>query len=419
MSVTGAHPYPTTTAAKTRLIQFLRRIYLASGTTALRILILAKWARWMLMQRLGIAPHTFSPAVGFYRYTREYAKKAATDYIELEPRREFALREPRVNRVRIDWRLKHFGGGPNPPAFIARIPEGRVCGQAGDVITPDGRLLADIALYDADVAFRTMRYHPIWSASGMPPPRLVHGRFGLLATVHAQTNYFHWLFQVLPRLELLRKGGLVLTSFDGFIINTVRSKFQTETLELLDIPSEKWIEADDSTHLQAQELWVCSNLIVSAHKSKWAHDFLKQAFLPPTDMTSDLPSRLYISRADVSYRNILNEAELMDALSPLGFESVTLSGLSVLRQAALFHAADIVVAPHGAGLANLVFSRPGARAVELFSPTRIRPSYWLICRTAGIEYDYIMGQTDSPEDSADYTVNILELLDLLRGVGIS
>lgn len=378
-----------------------------------------RWARWMLLERLGLAGQSFPPAIGFYRYTREYAEKAATDYHELEPRRVVALREPRVNRVRIDWHLKHFGGGPNPPTFIARIPEGRVCGQAGDVIARDDRLLADVALYDPDVPFRTLVFHPVWSANDMPRPRQLRGRFGLLATVHGQHNYFHWLFQVLPRLELLNRGGLASNSFDGFIINPVTYPFQAESLQLLGIPSEKWIEAEDSTHLQAEELWVCSNLIVSAHKSKWAHDFLNRTFLPSSDIAPNLPSRLYVSRADVSHRNILNEPELMDVLSRLGFESVTLSGLSVLRQAALFHAAKIVVAPHGAGLTNLVFSRPGARAIELFSPSRIRPSYWIICRTAGIEYDYVMGQAVNEQWQSDYTIDISELLELLKGAGIS
>jgi hypothetical protein len=39
--------------------------------------------------------------------------------------------------------------------------------------------------------------------------------------------------------------------------------------------------------------------------------------------------------------------------------------LSPREQAALFHSADVVIAPHGGALANLIFCRPGTRIIEL------------------------------------------------------
>jgi len=60
--------------------------------------------------------------------------------------------------------------------------------------------------------------------------------------------------------------------------------------------------------------------------------------------------RIYISREDAQVRRIANEAELREILLPLDFEIVTMSGLSVPEQAALFASADIVITHHGAAM---------------------------------------------------------------------
>ncbi len=74
-------------------------------------------------------------------------------------------------------------------------------------------------------------------------------------------------------------------------------------------------------------------------------------------------------------RRLANHGELADALFARfgnAFRSVVLEGLPPLEQARLFYNAELVVGEHGAGLCNLVFSRPATDVVELgpvFRPT--------------------------------------------------
>jgi capsular polysaccharide biosynthesis protein len=69
--------------------------------------------------------------------------------------------------------------------------------------------------------------------------------------------------------------------------------------------------------------------------------------------TSD--KKIYITRNDALTRRVVNEQEVIEELTKIGFEIFSLEGLSIVDQAKLFSMAKIVVAPHGAGLTNLDF----------------------------------------------------------------
>jgi capsular polysaccharide biosynthesis protein len=93
------------------------------------------------------------------------------------------------------------------------------------------------------------------------------------------------------------------------------------------------------------------------------------------------------------------EEEVIACLAPLGFEVVTLSGLSVAAQAALFSSARVIVGPHGAGFSNLLFCRPGAIVLEFFSPYYVNFCYWMLARGAHLSYNYILGEGPRLPDS--------------------
>jgi len=75
--------------------------------------------------------------------------------------------------------------------------------------------------------------------------------------------------------------------------------------------------------------------------------------------------RIYITRRGSQKRVLVNELDLETALAARGFTIVQPEALSVRDQIALFHQADLIVAPAGAALANVLFCRPGAKVIEL------------------------------------------------------
>ena len=81
----------------------------------------------------------------------------------------------------------------------------------------------------------------------------------------------------------------------------------------------------------------------------------------------------------------------MARLEPLGFRKVTMTGLRVADQAALFRNARVIITPHGSGLTNMVFSNPGTVVIELFQPAYTNSCYWAIADFLQIDYYAFIG----------------------------
>jgi capsular polysaccharide biosynthesis protein len=132
------------------------------------------------------------------------------------------------------------------------------------------------------------------------------------------------------------------------------------------------------------------------------------------------PERIYISRALAQRRHVANESALMAALAERGFTSVQLERLSWAEQITLFRGAKIVVAPHGAGLANLIFSRPGTRVIECFSHNYVNSCFAQLAEACGLDYTPLVVPEEGPwgknpkSNRHDFTIEIEALRALLN-----
>ncbi len=331
----------------------------------------------------------------------------------------------------------------SPPTFVATIPQGRawiapqksswiIC-HAIAIVSPDNYLLGDLSRdypwYLPGCSEHDPTRHRIFSLEELPPLEEIDGTVAVLSGLSGHV-YYHWMIDVLPRIGILGRSGIDLTQIDWFVVNSVRRPFQWQTLNALGIPAKKIIESDRHPHLQAKQLVVPS---FPGHLDwvPWGTtEFLRQAFAPgETLKTSDYPERIYISRAKASYRQVLNQGEVTDLLSQFGFVSVVLEVMSVAEQIALFACARAIVAPHGAGLTNLVFCQSGTKVIEIFSPNYLRTDYWMISQQLKLKHYYLKGESfecypirqlmDQNSLTEDILVNLSSLRAALEVAGLA
>ena len=276
-----------------------------------------------------------------------------------------------------------------PAAGVAIIEQGRVLTRTGAVIAPDDQLVCDVsdtALNDNPLT------HPIFMSPRLPTLRRVEGNVAVL-TSYRSSIYYHWLFDTLTRLALVRESGI---RCDKYVVSNC-SRFQREALLMLGIADDQ-ILSEDEGQIEATKLIVPSLPGTVGNPPKWACDFLRQTFLGEILSDASNRKRIYVSRAKAGTRRILNEGDLVTLLRRHGFETVILEDLNFAGQIRLFESAQIVVSSHGSGLANLAFCRPGTFVVELFSPNYMNVMYWSISNQLGFDYYYIKGHGRSSSE---------------------
>jgi capsular polysaccharide biosynthesis protein len=200
-------------------------------------------------------------------------------------------------------------------------------------------------------------------------------------------NYYHWLVDALPRLAVLRAVGLPELP----IVTPARcTSFQDGSLRSLGV-TDRRLPFSGSRMFFDTLVWP-SGLDPIGFPSPRTAAWLRHAFLD--DLAPSSPqTRLYVRR---SSRTLGNEPEVSKVLDRFGLEVVQPETLPFAEQVRLFSQAELVVGCHGAGMANSVFARPGARILELFQPGYINLSIYRLARSAGMRYGYLVGRAAGP-----------------------
>lgn len=279
--------------------------------------------------------------------------------------------------------VARFGGsrsvvGEASRDFIARLPGGRVFGP-GIVLSPDGRSLARDVSNDFGKPFDQ---HWLLTYRKIRPPVRVDGQTAVVA-VTLGAGYCHWLLEELPRLLFLCRGKPITQ-----VIAHGGEPFIREALAAGGL-TMRVLEAGRYSHFECEEL-VIPGLVGSLESPDRCVVEMLAEFTAPLRArpasSSARGGRLYITRENARRRRVANEGELWSRLEARGFTKVRAEELSWQEQIAAFARAKVIVAPHGAGLANLAFCRPGTRVVELFNRAYVNPCFARLAEINGLDH---------------------------------
>ena len=346
-----------------------------------------------------------SPPQDFYESSLDWVARSGLKQAEILFEIYPSLPIPKVGR---EEELQLIAGKPkfSNKAFVFKMPCGRVLGEKA-VISPDNKLLWDVSVEWG----KWPAEHSIFQDKSLPPLKKTDKTVAVL-NHPAAYNYYHWLLEVLARIHLLQESGLKI---DKYIINHRTLPFQLETLTACGIAPDKTIQPDNCFHLQAEELVVPSYVNLP---NLWSVNYVRNIFLTHRTMIHvDGYERIYIKRR--AYRKVINEGEILGILDQYNFKSVALEAMPLKKQLEVFYNAKMIIAPHGAGLANLVFCKPGTTIIELFSPSFMEPHYWLISRLLHLNYRLIVGKRENPHHYwagfDNMSIAPGQLLKVLRG----
>ena len=202
---------------------------------------------------------------------------------------------------------------------------------------------------------------------GTPRPlrHLKGSVLSLLTGGGGNNNYFHWLYDVLPRLAICEQL-CKREQIDYFLLPSDHLRFQRESLCMLNIPKEKQLLSKTYRHILADTLYITDHPTLNL---SWITAWLYHTFAAKTNNHALCSDKIYIDRSDANaslqHRTIVNEKEVQHYLLERGFDMVRLSDYSFSDQINIFAHAKVIVGLHGAGFANLAFCQPNTKVIEI------------------------------------------------------
>lgn len=284
--------------------------------------------------------------------------------------------------------------GPVPGALLTAGPVLRYVFRGAVVHGPDGAVTVGRHAVHETVMLTNPPVPGTWHGGGLWMSLREYPLATLPEAEHllcgAPGNYCHWLTEAVGRATLLPPGDSpALLPWSG-------AAFQAENAALYPEAAAR------SRHLAADESVAVARLGWTAGMTRMGgayHPALLRLAAAARAAAGQAAGRdIYVSRRDSALRPLRNEPAVEALCTAHGYTPVTLTGMPVLKQVALFAGARRIVAPHGAGLANILFCRPGAKVLELFMDHYANACFRRLAACAGLRWGGLVGQTEPGGD---------------------
>lgn len=376
---------------------------------------------------------------------RQAAAQGVGEYRELVGPRRIA--EPEIRFLEGPVALTSVCGTLDaPPQYVARFKDCLTFPRS-NIVLQGGRLIYDLAAHPdsgiADIKDGKNTDQIMTAVYGggralvEEPAEVRSLESGLMMFGLQSKNYGHWLLEFVPRM--LWFNDPVCPADFPICIDDHMPATHRQIVELLDTRGREILPLPAQA-VRFRELGVApvptffpfdARPDVPVYDSVWPKDILGAMRRAVLDRLAargvDLRStgrRIVLSRKGFMQRQLVNEAEIINALARYGFEVVYPEKLSFIEQIALYHSADVIVGSASSAMTNTIFCNDKARVVALIHENRSFNfrGYTSMIGSSGAQVLYIRGSTVPGEKThpfhANYTVPPAQVLRGLERVGV-
>ena len=261
-------------------------------------------------------------------------------------------------------------------------------------------------------------------------PRIDDGRIVLPLASQRMGNYCRWWLDSVAKLFVCGRSTVLRDNLRGSNLDVVLPELGTQfQRQVVDLFSWQPFVVDHSNRLLQGRTVNSPGLTFGGGQRiggmvREMAAFLDALIIPQEHRIRDRTGELlYVSRNESSMRRILNEDDLLPGLRDMGFKIILPGTLSLTEQIEAFRNARVVLAPHGAGLTNILFCRPNTALIEIFPEDGVHGSAFLrIASQLNFNYYYAVGekvenrQSMKNPNNADLILDQISFFSFLRQV---
>ena len=226
------------------------------------------------------------------------------------------------------------------------------------------------------------------------------------------SGYFHFITELLTTLVWLTDQDIV--NYQLVLPSILKVDWVLQFLAIFEVGEVCWLDSRSLIH----HCWIAAATAIQGSydgsEIRKLRCIMHQRFLESATPAAPPPSKIIISREDADSRRLINHQSLYLKLKDLGFETFLLSELSVEEQVFLFARATHVVAPHGAGLTNMIWMQEKSYVYEIRAHENANDNcYFALSQHLNIQYTAIEGYMTECGDYVLSDDHINSLVDCL------
>jgi len=331
-----------------------------------------------------------------------------------EKERDISIEEVRDENLISQDKLKYS---------IYKIKNGRIFNDFVEnvAIISGNKIIDKISYQQVKGELKNANYNSVLYRGTPYLKKKINGRvLSLTQGASGHKNYFHWLYDILPKINICSKN-YDLKKIDYFYISKLE-KYQKSSLEILGYKNLKIIDSNKNRHIQADEIicsehpWYKKGFILEEAKRipEWIIKWINETFLSH-GRQFNCNEKIFIDRSDSAFSNrqFINNREIINFLENEGFTSYKVGQLSFREQVYLFSNAKVVIGAHGAAFANLAFCKKNTKILEI-KPKKHPNFFQHISRIKELDFNLIeIDDLKNKDEKGDIFLNITDLKNFL------
>jgi hypothetical protein len=231
-------------------------------------------------------------------------------------------------------------------------------------------------------------------------------------------NYYHFILDVMPKLELLSTTFPHLLAHPLYISNELfSSPFFASARSSTALKHFNFRPLPTSAYLRCEELFYvsCSGAEGSASRLQRVRDILSPSF----QLDRPSPRRIFVTRSAYRGRAITNHESVHKVFDKYNFAVLDFDDVSFVDQVQLVKNCEIFSAIHGASFANMIFCEHRSTHIfEIHPPTEDNDCFKSLAETLGFEFSRVKGDAKGEyfDKRGDFSIDPERLESALASV---
>jgi capsular polysaccharide biosynthesis protein len=303
---------------------------------------------------------------------------------------------------------------PDHEYFLYKIKNGRIHTDMNENVSiiNKNNLISDSSFQQIEGVIKSKNYNSVLIKGTPRLKKKFKGKIFNLTLGGSGNNYFHFIFDLLPKIYLLKKK-IPLESINYFYVPEIKD-WQKKIYSLFCIEKAKLIDSKKFRHVEGDWViavshpWYFKGYIQdeTINIPEWIIKYNRDYFLPLIKKFNN-NKKIFLDRSSSEYTHcqIKNNNEIIDLLTKKGFTSYKVEELNIEEQIFLFNEASIIVGAHGAAFTNIIFCKPETKIIEIIPESHPSKKCQRISKILKLRYKRIT-TTETNKDK-NFPFNIL------------